>query len=195
MRNVRGAFIVLVGPDGVGKTSVAAELVRLTGGVYCHFQPPLWRKWDSPVTGQLRNPATRARSSKAGSIVRITRNLIRFWIGYLTSVRPALSAGTTVIADRWAYGYIAKPYDLRYTASSRVSRVVIRWFPRPDLIAALVAPAEVIVDRKPELDVESAARDLVAWSSLPVAGVFQFDATPLPPVIAADILRVVTTSA
>lgn len=190
----RGAFIVLVGPDGVGKTSVAAELVHQTGGVYCHFRPPLWRRWNSPVAGQIRGPTPDSASSKVCSVARIVRNLIRFWVGYLTSIRPALSSGTTVIADRWAYGYLAKPVDLRYNGPPGLSRLLIGWFPKPDIVAALVADPETIVSRKSELSLEAARQDVVAWSSLPVDGLTHFDANASPRAIAAEILDTLNRS-
>lgn len=186
----RGAFIVLVGPDGVGKTAAAIELVKQTGGVYFHFRPPLWRGWDHPVAGEVRAGQGNSVTSTAGSVVRLVTNLMRFWAGYLISVRPALASGVTVVGDRWAYGYLAKPGDLRYHGPRSLSRLLIGWFPRPDLVAALVAPPELIVARKSELDLETARRDLTAWSSLSVRGLQHFDATRPAAVVAAEIQSV-----
>lgn len=185
----RGSFIVLVGPDGVGKTSVAAELIRKTNGVYFHFRPPVARGWDVPRAGELRNGGGQSPSSTVGSVVRLVYNLLRFWTGYLLSVRPAINSGVTVIADRWAYGYLVKPADLRYTGPPRLPRLLIGWFPKPDLVAALVADPETILSRKSELSLEAARQDSVAWSNLPVKGLTLFNASDSARVVAAEILR------
>ncbi|MFZ0015080.1 MAG: hypothetical protein WAL25_13300, partial [Acidimicrobiia bacterium] len=97
----RGVFVALIGPDGVGKTSVAAELITRTGGRYFHFRPPLWRDWTTPNPGEVVVAPTPDRTGPVMSWLRLGKALVTFWLGYLTSVRPEVRRGITVVADRW----------------------------------------------------------------------------------------------
>ena len=96
-----GRFVVIVGPDGVGKSTVARVLLRTvdqpTG--YFHFRPPMSR--DLPAGPPEEMDPAIDKGSPGGSMVmgwvRLLRNLVRFWVGYLVSVRPAVRSGSLVV--------------------------------------------------------------------------------------------------
>jgi len=186
-----GRFIVLTGPDGVGKTTVARHLARLAGGatVYFHFCPPIVGQEASAPPEVPDPPMEKPPSS--GSVVlgwaRLARNFVRFWMGYVLTVRPAVHRGATVIGDRWAFGYLAQPDALKYYGPAWLARVVLAFFPRPDLVANLVAPADMIQDRKAELSIEQIERELAVWARVPDA--VGIDASGDPELIARAILR------
>jgi len=125
-------------------------------------------------------------------VVRISRNYIRFWLGYLFKVRPALGRGSLVIADRWAYGYIVQPHALKFFGPRWLARSVVASLPSPDLVANLTAPPELIHQRKQELTVEQIEAELAAWASIPARSLVSFDTQTTPDVIAARIIAAAT---
>ena len=191
--NASGRFVVLVGPDGVGKTTVARALLAQDRGpaAYFHFLPPA----RGPLLRSLGPaPPPPPKASADGwqviGWIRIFRNAARCWWGYLGTVRPALKQHWLVIGDRWVYGYIVQPYALKFKGPEVLARAVMRLLPRPDLIVNLAAPAHVIRERKQELTLSQIEEELLAWSALGMANLQTFDATRLPCDIAREILRV-----
>jgi hypothetical protein len=189
--NVSGRFIVLVGPDGVGKTSVARALLDGHPGpvAYFHFMPPsrgpLLRSLEA---GPPPPPKATRRGWRVLGWIRLLRNAVRYWIGYLTTVRPALKQSWLVIGDRGMYGYVVQPYAVKFYGPDWFARAVMRLLPRPHLIVNLTAPPHVIRARKEELTIAEIEGELIGWSSLPVTPVKTLDATRAPGDIANEIL-------
>lgn len=189
----RGSFVVIVGPDGVGKTTVARALVAAAGPPtgYFHFRPLVFSPMpDAPP--DFMEPAI-DKGAKEGSRllgwVRIGRNLIRFWAGYLLRVRFAIARGSLVIGDRWAYGYLVQPAALKFYGPAWLARLAVRLLPEPDLVANLTAPIEVIRHRKRELTRAEISAELTAWRGLPARHLQDFDTEAKPDQIADRILR------
>jgi hypothetical protein len=189
----RGRFVVIVGPDGVGKTTVARALIAGAGGLtgYFHYRPNVFRPMLAAPPKSM-DPAIDKGSpdgSRPLGWVRIIRNLVRFWAGYLVRVRPALSAGRLVVADRWAYGYLVQPAALKFYGPAWLARLVLRLLPQPDLVANLTAPVEVIRSRKQELTPTEISAELTEWSHLPARHLRSFDTQGPPDQVATQILQ------
>lgn len=187
-----GRFVVIVGPDGVGKTSVATALMDLWGGptAYFHFCPPIRGKLDSrPAPG---TPAGPKWPDEPGSVVagwvRLARNVARFAAGYLGSVRPAVRRGSLVVADRYFYGYLVQPRALRFHGPRRLAELATRLVPQPDLIVNLAAPPEVIRGRKAELTIDEIEDELRGWSRVGGDRASTFDAVDSPEEIASRVM-------
>jgi hypothetical protein len=189
----RGRFIALVGPDGVGKTTVAVAIceVRDQPTAYFHFYPPLRGSLPpGPPETSMPNPVKgQRRGSMTLGLLRIGRNYVRFWLGYLLRVRPALRLGTVVVADRWAYGYIVQPHALKFFGPDWVARLVVASLPAPDLVANLTAPSAVIHARKQELTEDQIQAELRAWAAIPAVSLTAFDSEAQPGEIADHILE------
>lgn len=189
----RGAFVVVVGPDGVGKTTVARSILARYPGptAYFHFLPSLQRRLDEgpPLLSDGPPPKTSSVGSRPMGWFRLLRNFARSWAAYLVRIRPALRRGCLVVGDRWLYGYLGQPYALKFYGPPGLASAIVRALPRPDLVVNLSAPADVIRARKQELTVAQIDAELHSWSRLPVRRVRTLDAVAPPSVIARQVFE------
>lgn len=201
-------FVALVGPDGSGKTTVARALEEASkaAGVvfwYQHWVPTgRSRPAGSVPAGGVVPPKRQALEAtsvvvRVASVARLARNLLRFWIGYLRWIRPLRrsDARTMIVADRWIYNYLGQPYSVGYAGPRRLAELAMRLAPRPDFVAVLVAPGDVVADRKSELTAEQAATEAAVWTAIegPWWPAVVFDTTRPPREVADDIMGAMNT--
>lgn len=188
-----GGFIVIVGPDGVGKTTVAQVLAASFSGptAYFHFIPPVWRMSRNPPRSSRPRPKVDENTRGFAPLgwFRLARNFARYWAGYLLSVRPVVRRGGLVIGDRGLYGYVVQPRDLGFFGPARLAAALVRFLPRPDLIVNLSAAPEVIALRKTELTPYQIAGELSTWARLPVRRLRTFASDDTPERIAWRVLE------
>jgi thymidylate kinase len=131
----RGLSVALLGPDGIGKSTVA------------HRLHATYRR---PVT-VLKIGLTRVGGgSMIPTAPHSVRRLLRAarLVRAIVSARVAVRRGDVVVWDR-------HPIEERVISSlgrrsSRIRRLAERLLPKPDLIIVLDAPGEVVRDRKAE---------------------------------------------
>ena len=178
--NIRhGKWIVLIGPDGVGKTSVLKALMKEYNAIrqvkYHHWIP----SWTKPLENGVSLGGTRIahlaqanRVRKILSVLRLFRNILCAQLGYWMRIRPALHKGSIILGDRYLFNYVLDPISVRFYANQRW----IRWFmpaiPKPDIVISLVATPEIIHARKPELNVDEIAERITRARTLERYGVF-----------------------
>lgn len=190
----RGAFVVVVGPDGVGKTSVARALLRGYEGPtgYFHFLPPFFGRL-APGPPDVDRPQVSKGAPQGSRLLgwlRLARTMLRCWLGYCVCLRPALSRGALVVGDRWAYGYVVQPRALRYYGPRSLAKLALKVLPGPDLVVNLSASPDVIRQRKQELTLGEITKELKAWASLPEPRLWTIEASQSPEAIARRILEV-----
>ena len=189
-----GGLVALTGPDGVGKTTVARALLDDHEGPtgYVHFRPPTRGALEpGPPAHSVPSPPKDFGPERwwnvAGGWARLGRSFVRFWAGYLGTVRPAVRRGALVVADRWVYGYVVQPRALKFYGPDWLARLVVAWMPRPDAVAVLLAPPAVVQARKDELTLPEIEAELARWRDFHLHDPFLVDATHMPAEIAATI--------
>lgn len=182
-----------MGSDGVGKTTIADALADQYGGptAYFHFRPSL-REGMRPRPDRdaaLPPPKHRTVGRRVVGLLRLVRNVVLFRLSYWRRIRPAVRSGSLVVGDRWFYGYLVQPVALKFAGPEWAARVALKLVPRPDLVANLVCPPEVVRARKQELSVEEIETELRAWARLPESRLRCFDAQLDPVTLAGSILE------
>lgn len=191
-RRSRGALVILVGPDGVGKTTIARALGAAYRGPsgYFHFVPPIGARLsaDPPAGAAPHLGKGRPGGSRLLGCVRLVRNVARFWLAHMIRVRPAMAKGMLVIGDRGMFGYLVQPHALKFYGPSSFARRMLRLLPAPALVVNLAAPPHVVRARKQELSLDQIARELCEWRRIPTTRLITIDATATPDEIARRVL-------
>ncbi len=184
--------MVVVGPDGVGKSGLARALLEMAPveSHYFHFRPVLGKPLPTSVPIDDAPAKTQDEPSMVLGWLRLGLALIRFWEGYLAKIRPAVRRGALVVGDRWAYGYVVQPRALRYGGPRWLATFMLRLFPSPDLVVNLTAPPVEIHRRKQELTVAEIEAELQAWDRIPARRSMKIDALETSSEMAARILTV-----
>jgi thymidylate kinase len=213
---MRGFTVALIGCDGAGKTTVARALERTTElpvrylymGVSAessNHQLPSTRvahavKRRAPAT---RRQAPARRAFRAGrSALRMANRLAEEWYRQLIA-QAFLTRGLIVVFDRH---FLADYHALDVAGAGRpLSRRIHGWmlmrvYPRPDLVVVLDAPPEVLFARKGEGTLASLARRREDYLGLAdAAGVdcpfAVVSATQPVDAVVADVARIVREAA
>jgi thymidylate kinase len=156
-----GLFVVILGPDGVGKSTVIKHLIDATapafrGNRVFHWRPmSLWRR---RYVGTVTNPHGQPPHSTWWSVARIFSHILDYWFGYWWKIRPLLAGSNLIVFDRYFYDLMIDPLRYRYGGPRWLIPALSPLIPKPDLVLVLDAPDEVILSRKQEVDFREVRR-------------------------------------
>jgi thymidylate kinase len=154
-RKFPGLFIALYGPDGAGKSAVAArvadELTPLFSGLQLHhLRIPLWRSPSQIVV--VSDPHAQPPRGLVLSCLKLFYMFAQSWLAHLLRVLVWVACGQLVIVDRHFLDYAIDPQRYRLAASSvRLASLLGKFAPAPDLQFVLDVPAEELQRRKAEV--------------------------------------------
>lgn len=171
--------IALVGPDGVGKSTVLASIIDSDPSIFTKTVARHWRPGILPNLGALAGTIPTkpvgdlctAPRREAGKLcwLRLCYYFLDFILGHFLRDRIDSSRQRLVLYDRCALDMMVDP--VRYGLSSpRASRLICRLIPKPDMIVLLYDNPEHIHSRKPELSTEETGRQLKEWLRLAEQG-------------------------
>jgi thymidylate kinase len=197
----RGAFVVLVGLDGSGKTTVAREICaqirqseRFRQVRYYHWRPLLFGRAELPLP-EFRNVPRKSKLNGSLwqsllSAARLLKNVLLWSCAHYFRVQRNVTSGGLVVVDRYYYNYHLDPVSVRYYGPASLLDRLSRSFPRPDVVVVLRAPMEVLLARKQELSLEEIARQNAVLDRMDFRAerVLTIDATQSAEAIARDIL-------
>jgi thymidylate kinase len=190
-----GLHVVLLGPDGVGKSTVQdaveQDLAPAFGGRISTrtFAPGLLGmrhiKPGQPHGLPPRSmPAAYAKAVYWG---------IYYSIGYYFTVWPDLARSRMALNHRYFVDSIADPKRYRYKGPIWLLKLVWKVAVKPDVIILLDAPAEVVQARKKEVPFEETARQRGAYRSLvePMRNGHVVDATQPADKVVSDVEKII----
>lgn len=164
-----GKHIVLLGPDGAGKSSTIEALVEIMMPLFARAEV----KGFAPSLRQLLRRPNGNTSVPHGLPARsIPASMLRtmYWLVYAilshVSLRWTKSRSVLVLNDRHFIDILIDPVRYRYSGPSWPLKLVSWLTPKPDLLILLGGNPEIIQSRKRELTVAETARQCKAYENL-----------------------------
>jgi len=168
-----GAKVILLGADGSGKSSAAAQLIEHLHGtfyrdksIHRHWKPAVFLKERRANRPPTTNPHGQPPRGWLTSQLALAYHWMEFFVGSVVQYWPVLFRNGMVLVERHHYDFIADPRRYRLQPPSALMRWAFRRLRTPDLVFLLDAPAEVLHARKPEMSLEETARRREAYLQL-----------------------------
>jgi thymidylate kinase len=161
-----GIFVVFLGPDGVGKSTLIKCLTQLIGPAFRYDRVFHWRPmllWPREHRHEATDPHGRPQHSTWWSIGRLFAHLLDYWLGYWLVIRPLVARSGLVIFDRYFYDLLVDPNRYRYGGPMWAARFLRGFIPKPDLLFVLDASEDVVLSRKQEITAEEIRRQRRAY--------------------------------
>jgi len=171
--NPAGLTVLLIGPDGAGKSTLAERLPEVCAPMFRRHARSHWRPGILPrpgaVVGRAASDPTRPHARDAyghlPSIVFLGYYWLDFLVGGIVHDLPMKIRSGLAVRERGWWDLAVDPRRYRLEAAPWAVRVLGGLLPRPDLAIMLEAEPKLLRARKPELDEEELRRQLAAWRS------------------------------
>lgn len=188
-----GLHIVLLGPDGSGKSSVTERVMpslarAFFGTTYIHGVPHWlnagghWRRitgaaqrffnfQPSPKKGNgstrpTTGPHRFADRSLLTSMFKLLNYALDNIVGWAVFVWPQKIQAKLFVFDRYYYDILVDPKRLRYGGPSGPARWVGTFIVKPDVLIILDVPPEVVQQRKQDVSYEESGRQREEYQKL-----------------------------
>lgn len=169
-----GLFLVLIGPDGVGKSTVAGlttsllQSSHLAKHMHLGFRPQILptklalQFWKENTEALASNQPT-AKMAETPSVIRLIYYTLDYLLGYYLKIWPVLRRGGFFVGERYFYDYLVILPRKVAGAPPWLVRMVFPLIPKPDVLVFLHDDPKVIHKRKHELEYEEIERQLKAF--------------------------------
>ncbi len=165
-----GLHLAVLGPDGVGKTTLLDHLGPMLERPFfrrqllIHFRPKVFER-ETAATA-VTDPHGKAPRTLLASWAKLLFYFADQLAGYLIKVFPAKVRNELIVFCRDFDDVLIDPERYRFAGANWLARCLGRLLPRPDLTLVLDAEPEQILARKAELTLEEVRRQRAAFRSL-----------------------------
>ena len=150
-------IISLMGVDGVGKTTLAKKLNKIfKNSKYLHLKPYIIFKDRRTV---IKNPHNQKKSSFIISLLRIFSWLISYKIFFYQNKRKRI-----YFFDRYAHDLLIDPLRYKHSLTQGLTKIILIFFPKPDLWIFLKPSLKIIKSRKNELPINELRRQIKSYT-------------------------------
>jgi len=169
----RGGVVVVVGPDGAGKSTLTEAVIRRApantqtlllasrrGGTPARMLP------HRRVRGSTTRPHRHPPYAPPVSVAKTVYLFADFLLTWLSRVRPVVARGGWVVIERGWWDTLVDPKRYRLRPAPVLTRALSRLAPRADVILILEAAPGVIRSRKAQLTESEIVRQARAWRSV-----------------------------
>jgi thymidylate kinase len=167
-----GLVVVLCGPDGCGKSTVAPKLIEMLRGTFSlqknrqiHWKPRIFsksREGRTPVT----NPHGKPARNILASLLYFKFHWLEFFFGWWLRILPVTFRGGLVLIDRFYYDFFVDQKRYRLRVPKFLVRLGYALLPKPNLVFLLDASPEILQQRKQEVPLEETTRQRAAYVQL-----------------------------
>ncbi|RKX98076.1 MAG: hypothetical protein DRP55_08460 [Spirochaetes bacterium] len=176
--NKKGIMIVILGPDGSGKTTVKEELTKELRSFFPSIFQFYFRPEMLPFPGVLLglredirvgvnpNPHGHKKENPIKSFARFFYYLIDFIAGYWIKVYPLIKKGSLVIFDRYYYDYLVDLFRYNMSIPSWFPKIFLPFIHAPDITIYLDASYKILYKRKQEIPKNELKRQIKAYNNL-----------------------------
>ena len=150
-------IISLMGVDGAGKTTLAKKLNKIfKNSKYLHLKPYIIFKDRRTV---IKNPHNQKKSSFIISLLRIFSWLISYKIFFYQNKRKRI-----YFFDRYAHDLLIDPLRYKHSLTQGLTKIILIFFPKPDLWIFLKPSLKIIKSRKNELPINELRRQIKSYT-------------------------------
>jgi len=168
-----GLVVVLVSPDGGGKSTLAEMLLTRLRYAFRNTTRIHWRPYLLPPPRRLLSPLTwsepeqpnydphgRPSDGKMSSVLRFSYYCADYILGYAPKVLWPKIRAHLIVMERYYYDFLIDTRRYRLNISQKLPWLVLRGIPGPDLLFLITAEPEVIHARKQEIGMDEIIRQL-----------------------------------
>jgi len=149
--------ISFMGVDGAGKTTLAKNIKKFfVKSKYLHLKPYILFKDYRTV---IKNPHKYKKSTSFESFLRLISWLISYKVFFFINKNNRL-----YIFDRYVHDILVDPLRYRHNLSVGLTKIILSFFPIPDLWIFLKPSFKTIKSRKVELPDDELKRQIKEYS-------------------------------